>query len=232
MYSNRRGLIPFTITVKETNLHIQAKTDLSREAIKSVLTCRGYIENHMLTHPDFSTSLVPVAPISHGPEIIRDMIDAGIKAEVGPMAAIAGAVAQYTGKELMQFSDQVIVENGGDVFLKTSSATTLAIFAGKSALSMKVGVKIAPREHPFALCTSSGTIGHSKSFGKADAVTILSNSCTLADAVATALANEVKKESDIQTAIDFGKKIPGIEGIIIIKKKKLGAWGEVELVGL
>jgi len=232
VYSNRRGLIPFTITVKETNLHIQAKTDLSREAIKSVLTCRGYIENHMLTHPDFSTSLVPVAPISHGPEIIRDMIDAGIKAEVGPMAAIAGAVAQYTGKELMQFSDQVIVENGGDVFLKTSSATTLAIFAGKSALSMKVGVKIAPREHPFALCTSSGTIGHSKSFGKADAVTILSNSCTLADAVATALANEVKKESDIQTAIDFGKKIPGIEGIIIIKKKKLGAWGEVELVGL
>ena len=232
MYSNRRGLIPFTITVKETNLHIQAKTDLSREAIKSVLTCRGYIENHILTHPEFATSLVPVPPLSHGSEIVRDMIDAGIKAQVGPMAAIAGAVAQYTGKKLMQFSDQVIVENGGDVFLKTNSATTLAIFAGKSPLSMKVGVKIAPREHPFALCTSSGTIGHSKSFGKADAVTILSNACTLADAVATALANEVKKESDIQSAIDLGKKIPGVEGIIVIKKKKLGAWGEVELVGL
>lgn len=232
MYSNRRGLIPFTITVKETNLHIQAKTDLSREAIKSVLTCRGYIENHILAHPDFSTSLVPVPPISHGPEIVRDMIDAGIRAQVGPMAAIAGAVAQYTGEELMQFSDQVIVENGGDVFLKTSSSTTLAIFAGKSPLSMKVGVKIAPREHPFALCTSSGTIGHSKSFGKADAVTIISSSCTLADAVATALANKVKKESDIQTTIDLGKKIPGVEGIIIIKKEKLGAWGDVELVGL
>jgi ApbE superfamily uncharacterized protein (UPF0280 family) len=232
VHSSRRGLIPFTATVKETNLHIQAKTDLSREAVKSVLTCRSYIENHIHAHPDFSTSLVPVAPICHGPEIIRDMIDAGIKARVGPMAAIAGAIAQYTGKELMHFSDQVIVENGGDVFLKTNSSTTLAIFAGNSPLSMKVGVKIAARENSFALCTSSGTIGHSKSFGQADAVTILSSSCTLADAVATALANWVKNESDIQTAIDQGKEIPGVEGIIVIKKKKLGAWGEVELVAL
>ena len=232
VHSNRKGLIPFTITVKETNLHIQAKTDLSQEAIKSVLTCRGYIENYILAHLKFSTSLVPLPTLSHGPEIIRDMIDAGMKAQVGPMAAIAGAIAQYTGKELLHLSDQVIVENGGDVFLKTDSFTTLAIFAGKSPLSMKVGVKIAPRENPFALCTSSGTIGHSKSFGKADAVTVLSSSCPLADAVATALANRVKRESDIQTTIDQGKKIPGVEGIIIIKKEKLGAWGEVELVGL
>ncbi|SMC92335.1 hypothetical protein SAMN02746065_11551 [Desulfocicer vacuolatum DSM 3385] len=231
-HSNRQGLTPFTVTVKETNLHIQAKKDLTREAVKSVLTCRGYIENHIFAHPDFSTALVPVRPMAHAPEIVREMMDAAIKAGVGPMAAIAGAVAQYTGKALLHLSDQVIVENGGDVFLKTDSATTLAIFAGKSPLSMKVGVKIAPRDSAFALCTSSGTIGHSKSFGKADAVTILSNSCPLADAVATALANRVQDESDIQGAIDMGKEIPGVEGIIVIKKKKLGAWGEMELVGL
>ncbi len=231
-HAKRKGLVPFTITVKETNLHIQADKALSREAIKSVLTCRTYIENHIQAHPSFLTSMVPLPPVAHVPEIIRDMIDAGIKARVGPMAAIAGAIAQYVGKDLMAMSKQAIVENGGDVFLKTSSDTTLAIFAGKSPLSMKVGVKIANRETPFALCTSSGTIGHSTSFGKADAVTILSDSCTLADAVATSLANRVKTESDIQSAIDYGKKIGGVQGIIVIKKKKLGAWGEVELVGL
>jgi len=231
-HAKRKGLVPFTITVKETNLHIQADKDFSREAIKSVLTCRAYIENHIQAHPNFLTSMVPLSPVIHAPEIIRDMIHAGINAQVGPMAAIAGAIAQYTGKELMSLSKQAIVENGGDVFLKTSSDTTLAIFAGKSPLSMKVGVKIANRETPFALCTSSGTIGHSTSFGKADAVTILADSCTLADAVATALANRVKTESDIQATIDHGKKIPGVQGIIVIKKKKLGAWGEVELVGL
>ena len=231
-HAQRKGLVPFTITVKETNLHIQADKPLSREAIKSVLTCRTYIENHIQAHSSFLTSMVPLPPLPHVPEIIREMIDAGIKARVGPMAAIAGAIAQYAGRELMALSEQVIVENGGDVFLKTSSDTTLAIFAGKSPLSMKVGVKIANRETPFALCTSSGTIGHSTSFGKADAVTILADSCTLADAVATALANRVKTESDIQAAIDYGKKIGGVQGIIVIKKKKLGAWGEVELVGL
>ena len=230
--AKRKGLVPFTITVKETNLHIQAERDLSREAVKAVLTCRSYIENHIHTHPDFLTSLVPVPPLLHGPEIIRTMIDAGTRAHVGPMAAIAGAIAQYTGKELMSLSRQVIVENGGDVFLKTGSDTTLTIYAGKSPLSMKVGVKIAHRKQPFALCTSSGTVGHSTSFGRADAVTVLSDSCALADAVATGLANRVKNESDIQDTIDHGKDIPGVQGIIVIKKKKLGAWGAVELVAL
>ena len=231
-HAQRKGLVPFTITVKETNLHIQANKTLSREAVKSVLICRNYIENHIQSHPTFLRSMVPVHQIPHAPEIIRDMIDAAIRAQVGPMAAIAGAIAQYTGKDLMTLSDQVIVENGGDVFLKTHSDTTLAVFAGKSPLSMKVGVKIAKRETPFALCTSSGTIGHSTSFGKADAVTILADSCAFADAVATALANRVKTESDIQPTIDHGKNISGVQGIIVIKKKKLGAWGDLELVAL
>ncbi len=231
-HAKRKGLVPFTVTVKETNLHIQADRDLSQEAVKSVLTCRSYIENHIRTHPDFLTSLVPLPPLPHGPEIIREMIDAGSKAQVGPMAAIAGAIAQYTGEALMTLSHQVIVENGGDVFLKTDSDTTLAIYAGKSPLSMKVGVKVAHRETPFALCTSSGTIGHSTSFGRADAVTILADSCALADAVATGLANRVKSVSDIRNTIDHGKKISGVQGIIVIRKKKLGAWGDVELVGL
>ena len=228
----RKGLVAFTVTVKETNLHIQAEKDLSRAAVKFILTHRALLENHIAQYPEFATSLVPLPCRALAPEIIRTMSQAARQTGVGPMAAVAGALAQQTGRDLMALSREVIVENGGDVFLKTDSATTLAIFAGASPLSMKVGICVAPRPEAFSLCTSSGTVGHSKSFGRADAVTIMARDCALADAAATALANQVRSAADIQPVIDKGQKINGIEGIVIIHGKKLGAWGAVELVGL
>ncbi|MBF0467726.1 MAG: UPF0280 family protein [Desulfamplus sp.] len=244
--SNRKGLIPFKITVKETDLHIQAESDLSQVALRIVMEQRGFVESYMQLDPEFRTSLKPLQPtIPVVPQIVTDMIDAGKKAGVGPMAAIAGAIAEQTGLALMEYSAEVIVENGGDIFFKTNSDMVFSIFAGKSPLSMKVGVRIHPRNtdaetatidnkcvqrQGMALCTSSGTVGHSMSFGKADAVTVISSSCALADATATALGNIVKQDCDIEKAIEAGQKFPGIEGIIIIKGKKLGAWGNLELV--
>ncbi|MBF0259102.1 MAG: UPF0280 family protein [Desulfamplus sp.] len=244
--SNREGLIPFRVTVKETDLHIQAESDLSQIALRTVMKQRGFVEAYMQLNPEFRTSLIPLKPTLPAlPQIIIDMIDAGKKAGVGPMAAIAGAIAEQTGMALMEYSTEVIVENGGDIFFKTNSDMIFSIFAGKSPLSMKVGVRITPRitemksldtdnrfvgKRVMALCTSSGTVGHSMSFGKADAATVISSSCTLADATATALGNIVKQDCDIEKAIEVGQQIPGVEGIIIIKGKKLGAWGNIELV--
>ena len=127
---------------------------------------------------------------------------------------------------------KLLVENGGDIYFKTESHLTVAIFANSSPLSMKVGVRIAPKGIPYGICTSSGTVGHSKSFGKADSVTIISKSTPLADAAATSLANLVKNKRDINTTIERGKKIKGVEGILIIKGDQLGAWGDIELVGI
>ncbi|MEA1969288.1 MAG: UPF0280 family protein [Thermodesulfobacteriota bacterium] len=230
--SNKKGLVPFTITVKETDLHIQAESDLSDKAVKSVLLCRSYLESYIKRYPIFLTSMTPVSLISPAPKIAADMIEASKKANVGPMAAVAGAVAEFTCQALLKHSKEVIVENGGDIFMKLEKETVFGIFAGNSPLSMKTGVRLAKRENPFALCTSSGTLGHSKSFGQADAATIVSDSCPLADAVATALGNMVKKESDIEKAINAGKEINGIKGIIIIKGEKIGLWGDLELVRL
>lgn len=230
--SNRSGLISFTVTAKETDLHIQACSDLSDTALRAVLRHRGYIENHIASDPMFKTSLKPVKVIEPAPSIIMEMTQAAAKANVGPMAAVAGAMSQFTGQCLLKDSREVIVENGGDVFFKTDSHTTFTIFAGTSPLSMKIGARIAPRKTPMGLCTSSGTIGHSMSLGKADAVTVLSPSCALADAAATALANLVKTQGDITGAIDAGRQIPGVEAMVVIKGDKLGAWGEVELVGI
>ena len=153
-------------------------------------------------------------------------------AGVGPMAAVAGAVAQSVGRDLLQWSSNVLVENGGDIFIKSDTQTIFTIYAGSSPLSMKTGIKVARRPASFAMCTSSGTVGHSKSFGKADAVSVLADCCALADAAATALCNQVQTPKDIETAIAAGKCMTGVQGIVIISGKQIGLWGALELVKL
>ncbi|WP_457552316.1 UPF0280 family protein [Desulfobacula sp.] len=226
----KKGLVSFDITVKETNLNIQAQTDLTDKAIKSVLTCRNAIENYIELFPEFAASLVPIKNRDPAPKIIQNMIDAARLAHVGPMAAVAGAVAEYTGISLLEHTREILVENGGDIFVKSDSETIFSIYAENTPFSMTMGIQIKKRNKPYGICTSSGTLGHSKSFGKADAATVLSESCPLADAAATALSNRVKKVSDIKDAIDMGKTIPGILGIVIIKGDNIGLWGDLKLV--
>jgi hypothetical protein len=153
-------------------------------------------------------------------------------AGVGPMAAVAGAVAQSVGRDLLQWSSNVLVENGGDIFIKSDTQTVFTIYAGSSPLSMKTGIKVARRPTSFAMCTSSGSVGHSKSFGKADAVSVLADCCALADAAATSLCNKIQTPKDIERAIAIGKSMAGLQGIVIISGKQIGLWGALELVKL
>jgi len=130
----------------------------------------------------------------------------------------------------LEDSEEVIVENGGDVFLRTLKERTVAVYAGNSPLSGRLGLKISPSESPWGVCTSSGTVGHSLSFGKADAVVVLSRSTPLADAAATATCNIVERRQDIQKALNFARSIPGVLGTLVIFADTLGVWGEIELV--
>jgi ApbE superfamily uncharacterized protein (UPF0280 family) len=157
------------------------------------------------------------------------MCEAAQKASVGPMAAVAGAIAEMTGYELLKYSDEVIVENGGDIFIKTGTARKIGIYAGNSPLSEKLALRILPEQTPAGVCTSSGTVGHSLSFGKADAVVIISRDTFLADAVATSTGNKVKTTDDIEYALNYASKIAGILGTVIIIGDKIGAWGDIEL---
>ncbi len=224
------SLVPFNVIIKETDLHVLAEQDLSNITQDIVMQQRAYIETYINNFPEFSGTLSPWVLNSPAPEIIRDMSAASITTGVGPMAAVAGAVAEHVGKELLKHSDQVVIENGGDLFVKINTPVVAGIFAGESPLSMRVGIRIDRAGEPLAICTSSGKIGHSISLGKADAVCIASTSCTLADAAATAIANSVLTSSDIQKAIDFGKDIKGVDGIVIIIDDKMGMWGSIEVV--
>lgn len=238
MYQDRtyRNLIQkedvpfFKIIVKETDLYVHAPTELEAVARDLVLQHRGYIESYIKRYPEFAKTLSPWHVSEPVPLIIQDMITAGEKAGVGPMAAVAGAIAEHLGIGILSHTDEVMVENGGDVFLKTDGPVVIGIFAGKSPLSLRVGLRVDSKNRPVSVCTSSGTVGHSLSLGKTDAVCVVSESCALADAAATSIGNQVVSEADIQKGIDFGKNIQGTAGIVIIMGDKIGAWGELEIV--
>ena len=146
------------------------------------------------------------------------------------MASVAGTNAQYVGTDLLKESASIIVENGGDIFLKTENEASVGVFAGKSPLTYKVALRIRPEDMPLGVCTSSGTVGHSLSLGRADAVCVTSKSASLADAAATFLGNCVKRKDDIKAAIETGAAIEGVLGVLIIIGDKMGVHGKIELV--
>lgn len=225
-------LTTFQVVVQETDLLVHAEKRLAQETRELVLEHRGYVEAYIKAYPEFMTTLDPWRHLGPAPSIISEMINAGVKAGVGPMAAVAGAIAETVGLGLLDLTDQVIVENGGDVFIKTNTPVTVGIFAGRSPLSMQVGLQLSCEKKPTAACTSSGTLGHSLSFGKADAVCVIADSCALADAAATSIGNLIQSEADINSAMAAGRRIPEISGMVIITGEKIGAWGDLEIIPL
>lgn len=219
----------FQIKIHETDLMILAREEYREVATEVVLQERRQLEQYIAGHPGFLESLCPWPKDRLAPRLVKEMIQAGARVNVGPMAAVAGAIAAAVGRKLLAYSPEVIVENGGDIFLKTAGPATVALYAGNSPLSMKVGLRIPAEATPLGVCTSSGTVGHSLSFGRADAACVLAGDTALADAAATALGNRVKGPDDIPAALEWLSGIQDIMGGVIIAGEKLGAWGEVEL---
>jgi len=225
-------LVNFNVTCDMTDLFISAERELFKETGDLVIHYRQQIQDYISKYPEFKSSLEPLPLNLHtsAPSIITDMIKVSKKAGVGPMAAVAGAIAEYVGKSLLEYSSNVIVENGGDIFLKTTKDRIVGIYAGDSIYTGKIGVKIKATQTPCGICTSSGTVGHSLSFGKADAVIIFSGSAILADAIATATCNKVKEKDDIKNVLEFVKGFKDIFGVAIIYGEEFGMWGEIEIV--
>ncbi len=223
-------LLSYQVKVRETDLYISSDSDLKQEALRSVHTYRSHLESYIKSHPDFLTSLTPLGRDELAPDIVRDMLRASRMAGVGPMASVAGAIAERVGYDLLSITPNVIVENGGDIFLKSMKEITVGIFAGDSPLSNKIALRISPSDTPVGICTSSATVGPSLSFGRADAVCVKSRSASLADAAATAIGNVSKTKADIRKAISLGSGIKGVLGILIILGAEIGVWGKMELI--
>lgn len=234
-YRNRvhsKDLVSCRVLVKETDLLVSASADLSKQTKDRVHHYRRQLEDYIRSRPDFISTLLPYPEDPFAPEIIRDMISATRAFGVGPMAAVAGAIAQFVGKDLLRYSEEVIVENGGDIFVKTKSPITVSIFAGNSPLSDKLGLILVAEEMPIGVCTSSGTVGHSLSLGTADAVCAVAQSASFADAAATALGNRITNRFNLTEEIESIRERKDVKGGVVIIGKTMATWGEIELADL
>jgi ApbE superfamily uncharacterized protein (UPF0280 family) len=232
-HSSKKGWVSFQVKYRETDLWIRARRNLEKEATEAVLNCRNRLERYIADHPTFLTSLTPLPDDPLAPPLVREMLSAASAVDVGPMASVAGAIAQAVAVALRPLAPSIVVENGGDCYLDLQEETVVGIFAGPSSpFTGKIGLRFSSDRFPLGICTSSGTVGHSLSFGKADAVTVISRNAALADAAATRLGNIVSAPADIAAALDCAPSLPGIEGVLITIRDKMGLWGDLELVRL
>ncbi len=228
--SRPRDLLCYEVVYKETDLLCCTSVDLKPLIEGRVLFYRNQLDSYVAQRPEFSESLAPVAPDPLAPTIAREMIAAATVIGVGPMACVAGAVAEFVGRDIDRFSDEYIIENGGDICLRTRKERRVVLHAKDSPYSEKIGIRIKPSGNVCGICTSSATVGPSLSLGKADAVCVLSGSALFADGLATRLGNLVRREDDIRAALEDGKHFEGVSGILIIMGKSLGAWGDIDLI--
>lgn len=229
-WSGAKDLYRSQVTVKETDLDIFSDKPIDKIFVEErIKLYRRQIEDYISKEPRFLTNLKPLAVELRAPLIVKNMASAAKLSGVGPMASVSGAVAEALGKDLLrQGAKEVIIENGGDVFLKSTKMRKIGFYAGKSKLWKGLSLKIAPQNTPAGICTSSGTIGHSLSFGLADSVTILAKSAYLADAVATATCNRVQSKNNLTAVLNFARSVKGVIGVAIVIKNNLASWGRIE----
>jgi len=227
-YSGTRGC-SFNVRLDTTDLFITAGKNLTEEAFKSLKTARDELEEHIKNNSNFLYSLSPLTPPGNIPAIVDNMYRAALSAGVGPMAAVAGAIAEHVGRDLLAHSEEVIVENGGDIWMKLEYPAKTGVYTDNIYFRDKIWLKINPEDTPCSICTSTSRLGHSLSFGKADAVTVITEKGAQADAVATGACNIVQDENDIQKALDYAMSIEDVMGCMIIFRDKLGAQGMIEL---
>jgi ApbE superfamily uncharacterized protein (UPF0280 family) len=231
----QKDMLHFQITHKDSDLDIgipreQFCPEMVSRAKALIEAYRRQLEMYIEGHPHFAFTLVPCDTLPEAPAIAREMAAAARMAGVGPMAAVAGAIAQYVALDLVGPTAEIIVENGGDIYLNSYRPRNIGIYAGESScFSNRLALKVTPELCPLGICTSSGTVGHSLSFGHADAAVIMATSAPLADAVATAAANVVQQPLDVEKAARLAATIPGVLGAVIIAGDKLAAWGKVTL---
>lgn len=228
---NASGLFKFTLSISETDLFIASYPQIEKDIIeKKIYQIRRQLKSFIAGHPEFETTLAPLTYKDPCPPIVKKMLDASEIAGVGPMAAVAGAISEELGCYLWpELTTELLIENGGDLFIAGSQPRKVGIHAGSSPLSEKIGIIVEPKGGYIGVATSAGKVGPSLSFGIADAVTIISEIPALADAVATAAGNIVRDKSHIKKAVDFALTIPKVMGAVAIFDDQVAIAGMINI---
>jgi uncharacterized protein len=220
----------YQVVLEQSDLYIISTRDLRSPVLDRLSIVRREIKGYIILYPEFASSLVPVQVEDNSPEIVKSMAEAAELFGVGPMAAVAGAISQDIAHYAAGLCRDIIVENGGDIFLYSGRDRVVGLLPHPEEPAC-LGIKVLKDETPCAICSSSATIGHSLSLGKGDLVTVRAGSGAVADAAATALCNMLHSRKSM-TALkkirpELEKK--GITGVLAQMGEELIVWGNMEL---
>lgn len=203
-------------------------TDRFRSATDEIVRQREILEDYIAGHAEFAESLVPVRPLPHAPDVARRMARAARAVGVGPMAAVAGAMAQLAVEAaLRDGATEAIVDNGGDIYMTSREPITVGLHAGSAEVGGSLAFSVPPQSLPLAVCSSSGTMGRSRSMGQCDLATVVARDAALADAAATEAANLVSSAEDIDVSIRRISAIRGVRGVLVVKGDRVGLAGRL-----
>ncbi|MBL7215521.1 MAG: UPF0280 family protein [Phycisphaerae bacterium] len=195
---------------------------------QEILRQRQILEDYIQKQPEFKHTLKPIELRPNAPEVARRMAHAASLVGVGPMAAVAGVMAQLTAEAgLKAGAEEAIVENGGDIYLRTVEPVVIGLFSGNSEKVNQLAFELQPDSTPISICSSSGKMGLSMSLGQCDLATVVAKDAALADAAATQAANLVRKINDVETALNQIAAIKGIDGVMIVKDGHIGLAGKL-----
>ena len=195
---------------------------------------RRILEEYIGRHPDFRRSLKPLELLTGAPDVAQSMARAAKFVGVGPMAAVAGAMAQCAGRAALDAgASEVVVDNGGDIYICAVEPVIIGLKTGTTDLADRLAFSLQADDTPVSICSSSGKMGHSMSLGECDLATVVAKDTALADAAATQAANLVRIVDDIDLALENIAGIEGVDGVMIIKGDRIGLAGKLPpLVGI
>ncbi len=226
----QEGETSFQVVVEQSDLRITAERDISAEILPYLQEIRGQLKAYILLHPEFRASLVPVEVPDGVPDLVSDMARAAKVCGVGPFAAVAGAVAQAVADRFVGLSPNLLVENGGDIFLHSTRQRVVSFLSDPKSKA-RLGCLIPPEEFPVSFCASSGRIGPSLSLGVGDLVAVRAATGSLADAAATALGNVLHSPRDLRRVTGLAEELAvhGVQGVFAQFDDKIAVWGRIEL---
>jgi len=232
----------YGLLIGNSKIHIKSDNlGALLEAVKEIERHIKDLMNYIRSRPHFQYSLKPISPDPKSPPIVQRMIEASKAADVGPMAAVAGAIADLGLETLIRMGSRVaVVEDGGEIAAYTegegipisilTSEPNLSGITSEPNLSGKLGFLITRDDSPLGIATSTGRSQRTISFGEADSVTVVAESAALADAAATSICNSVVGQN-IREAISRGlrraREISGVRGAIIIWEGHVGLVGKL-----
>jgi len=216
--------------IGQTAVTIISDRKYLKVAKEAIFDARSQIGSKIHQDPFFGTTYEPYRPSDKDDHVVRRMCDASLLASVGPMAAVAGAIAEHAVTAMRDAgSEYAIVDNGGDVAIVCDRDVNIGMYADVNG--RRLSIRIPPTDDVLGICSSSASVGPSVSLGRSDISTVISRNVTLADACATTLGNLIKERQNMEEHLETVCSIDGITGCLAYCDGVLGMCGDVpELV--